>query len=343
MFLCVVKVSIELSIIGASPKTRYDEAMSDQSTDKPTRDGYGEALLKLGKKNKNVVVVSADLGESMRTQAFAKAYPDRFIEVGVAEQNLVGVSAGLALSGKIPFATSYAVFSPGRSWDQLRVSVCYSKANVKIVGGHTGLTVGEDGATHQALEDIAITRVLPNLVVLVPCDFIEAEKATLAAAEYIGPVYLRLTREKSPTLTSPETPFKIGKAHILRAGSDITLIGCGPILGEALKAAEELAKAGISAEVINNSSIKPLDEMTLLTSIKKTLAVVTVEEHQVAGGLGSAVAELTSIHQPVPIEMIGMNDQFGESGTPAELWEKYHFTAQYIVAAAKKSLSRKQK
>lgn len=309
---------------------------------KPTRDGFGDALLKLGKSNKNVVVLSADLGESMRTQEFSKQFPERFVEVGVAEQNLIGVAAGLALSGKIPFAASYAVFSPGRSWDQLRVSVCYSKANVKIVGGHTGLTVGEDGATHQALEDIAITRVLPNLTVIVPCDYLEAEKATLAAAVHKGPLYLRLTRAKSPKLTQVNTPFEIGKANIMREGSDVTVIGCGPILAEALSAAEELEKEGISVEVINNHTIKPLDAKMLLHSIEKTQAVVTVEEHQVQGGLGSLIAELTAQERPVPIEMVGMKDQFGESGKPEELLEKYHLTAQWIVKAVRAVLKRKK-
>lgn len=307
-----------------------------------TRDGYGAALLKLGQQNKRVVVVSADLAESMRIDEFAKMYPDRFFEVGVAEQNLLGVSAGLALAGKIPFATSYAVFSPGRSWDQLRVSICYSQANVKIVGGHTGLSVGEDGATHQALEDIAMTRVLPNLVVVVPCDAFEAEKATLAAAAHVGPVYLRLTRPSSPAITTASTPFTLGKAEILQTGDQITLIGCGPILAEAMKAATELAKAHISVEVINCHTIKPLDQVTLLKSIRKTGAVVTVEEHQLTGGLGGAVAELTSQHYPVPMELVGMQDKFGESGKPVELWKKYHLDAASIVAAVKKVARRKQ-
>ncbi len=313
----------------------------NQNDSKPTRDGYGIALLQLGKKNKNVVVLSADLAESMRTQEFGKQFPDRYVEVGVAEQNLIGVAAGLALSGKIPFATSYAVFSPGRSWDQVRVSVCYSKANVKIVGGHTGLSVGEDGATHQAMEDIAIMRVLPNMTVIVPCDYIQAEKATLAAAEFVGPVYLRLTRPATPTMTDHSTHFKIGEAQVLQTGSDVTLIACGPILAEAIKAAQELAKENISVEVINNHTIKPLDEKTLLTSLRKTKAVVTVEEHQVAGGMGSAIAELAALHFPVPIEMVGMQDHFGESGKPEELWEKYKLTSSEIITKVKKVLARK--
>ncbi len=310
--------------------------------EKPTRDGFGKALLALGKKNPRVVVVSADLAESMRIQPFEKEFPERFFEVGVAEQNMMGIAAGLALSGKIAFVVSYAVFSPGRNWDQLRVSVCYSKANVKIIGGHTGLTVGPDGATHQALEDIAITRVLPNITVLVPCDVHEAEKATLAAAALKGPVYIRLTREKSPVITSQAAPFEIGQAVILKKGEDVTLIGCGPILAAVLEAAELLEKEGIHSEVINNHTIKPLDEKTVLESLEKTKAAVTVEEHQMIGGMGSAIAELCAQKLPTPIEIMGMNDSFGESGKPSDLLEKYHLTAKDIVVAAKKVLKRKR-
>jgi len=309
--------------------------------EKATRDGFGDALLEIGKKNSNVVVLSADLAESTRVQQFEKEFPNRFFEVGVAEQNLMGVAAGLALSGKIPFVASYAVFSPGRNWDQLRVSVCYSNANVKIIGGHTGLTVGPDGATHQALEDIAITRVLPNLTVIVPCDYEEARKATVETANKNGAVYLRLSREKSPQLTNEATAFQVGVANILREGLDVTIIGCGPLLGEALKAAEKLADEGIDVEVINNHTIKPLDDKTLLKSIKKTKAVVTVEEHQIIGGMGSSIAELSSQNIPVPIEMIGVRDTFGESGKAAELLEKYHLTEMSIYDAVKKVFARK--
>jgi transketolase len=308
---------------------------------KPTRNGYGDALVAAGQQNKNVVVVSADLAESTRVHLFQKEFPNRFFEVGVAEQNMMGVAAGLALSGKIPFVSSYAVFSPGRNWDQLRVSVCYSQANVKIAGGHTGLTVGEDGATHQALEDIAITRVLPNLVVIVPCDYEQAKQATLAAIEHKGPVYLRFTRDATPLLTTAETPFEVGRAQVFRSGRDVTILACGPILFQALLAAEKLAKEGIDVEVINNYSIKPLDEKTLLQSAIKTKAVVTVEEHQVAGGMGSAVAELFAQDFPVPIEMVGMKDRFGESGKPAELLEKYGLDHRHIIHAVKRVLHRK--
>jgi transketolase len=299
---------------------------------KSTRDGFGEAMLELGKKNKEVVAVSADLAESTRLHHFAQKYPSRFIEVGVAEQNMIGIAAGLALEGKIPFAASFGVFSPGRSWDQLRVSVCYSNANVKIIGSHTGLSVGPDGASHQALEDIAITRCLPNLVVLAPADFNETKLATIAAAKYSGPVYIRFARQAGPDIGNGK--FAIGKAQILMPGKDITLIGCGPILEEALIAARELAKKNIQLEVINSASIKPLDKKTILTSVKKTGQVITLEDHQVAGGLGSAIAELLSENLPKPIKMIGVRDQFGRSGKAEQLWEKYQMTSPYIIKEA---------
>lgn len=308
----------------------------------PTRDGFGNALVSLAKKDDRIVVVTGDLTESTRAHWFAQAHPDRLIQVGVAEQNMMGISAGLALAGKIPFVSSYAVFSPGRNWDQLRVSVCYANANVKVIGAHTGLSVGPDGATHQALEDLSLVRVLPQMTVLVPCDVHEARAATIAAAKHIGPVYIRLTREKTPIITKPTTPFVIGKAHILRRGTDVTVVACGPLVSEALSAAATLEGRGISVEVINNPSIKPLDAKTLLTSIKKTGAVVTVEEHQIHGGLGSAVAELTSEHYPVPLERIGVRDSFGESGTPTELLEKYQLTAPWIIAAIMRVIRRKE-
>lgn len=308
---------------------------------RPTRDGYGDGLVELGQHNDQVVVLTGDLSESTRAQKFEHAFPERFIEVGVAEQNMMGVAAGLALSGKIPFVSSYAVFSPGRSWDQLRVSVCYSQANVKVAGGHTGISIGADGATHQALEDIAITRVLPNLTVVVPCDYWETKKATMALGTMVGPAYFRFTREKTAVMTTEDTPFQIGKAYVMRPGSDITLIGCGPLLYEALQAAELLSHQQISVEVINNHTIKPLDRQTLLTSVHKTGAVVTVEEHQVAGGMGSAVAELLSQSLPTPMTIIGMQDHFGESGEPAQLLQKYGLTRDHIVAAVKQTLSKK--
>ncbi|NUN11292.1 transketolase family protein [Candidatus Micrarchaeota archaeon] len=303
----------------------------------PTRDGYGKGVLKAGKTNKNIVVLSADLAESTRSHWFAEAFPKRFIEVGVAEQNMMGAAAGLALSGKIPFVSSYAVFSPGRSWDHLRVAVCYTNANVKIIGAHAGISVGPDGATHQALEDIAITRVLPNLVVEVPCDALEAEKTTLAIIKRKGPCYLRLGREKTPVITTNKTPFKIGKAEVFREGRDVSIIACGSMVYEALLAAQQLAKEGIDCEVVNNHSIKPIDEKTILKTARKTGRVVTAEEHQVFGGMGSAVAEVLAQH-PTRIEFVGMLDCFGESGKPSELMAKYKMDSKAIIKAVHKIL-----
>jgi len=307
-----------------------------------TRDGYGEALVELGSKNKEVVVLCCDLTESTRALPFKQKYPERFFEVGVAEQNLAGIAAGLALWGKIPFMNSYAVFSPGRNWDQIRVSICYSQANVKIAGCHAGVTVGPDGATHQALEDIACMRVLPNMIVIVPCDSVEAKKATQAAAQIRGPVYLRFGREKMPVITQEETPFAIGKAQIFREGNDATVIACGALVYEALVAAQQLEKEGISVCVVNCPTIKPLDAETLTAVAKKTGCIVTAEEHQVTGGLGGAVTELLSEHCPVPIARVGMLDHFGESGEAAELMKKYGMTAEAIVSAVLNVLQKKK-
>ncbi|HCC23027.1 TPA: transketolase [Candidatus Falkowbacteria bacterium] len=304
----------------------------------PTRNGYGAALVELGRKNKNIVVLTGDLAESTRAQMFQAKYPERFFDVGVAEQNMMGVAAGLALTGKIPFVSSYAVFSPGRNWDQLRVSVCYSRANVKIIGAHTGLSVGPDGATHQALEDIAITRCLPNLTVIAPCDVHETKKAIFAAAKIAGPVYIRLAREATPAFTTPNTDFQVGRADILRRGHHVSIIGCGPILYEALQAAHSLSQEGIEAEVINCHTIKPIDHKTIIASAKKTEAVVTVEEHQIIGGLGSAVAEVLSAHYPVPLKMIGVRDTFGESGTPNELMIKYGLDRNQIIDTVRRMM-----
>jgi len=301
---------------------------------KACRDGFGGALLELGKKNKDMVVVSADLAESTKCLEFGEKYPGRFFEVGVAEQNMAGVAAGLALEGLTPFMCSFAVFSPGRNWEQIRISICYNKANVKIVSSHAGLNVGEDGATHQALEDIALMRVLPNMTVIAPCDYEETKKAVLVAAKIKGPVYIRYGREKTPVITTKQSKFKIGKAEILRQGKEVTIIACGPMVFEALQAAEELAKQKISAEVINCHTIKPLDKATIIKSAKKTGKVVTVEEHQVNGGLGSAVAEVLAQNYPVPMKIIGMPDKFGESGTAKQLLNKYRLNSKVIVDAA---------
>jgi transketolase len=308
----------------------------------PTRNGYGEGVVALGEKDPNVVVLTGDLAESTRASKFQEKFPERFIEVGVAEQNMMGIAAGLALSGKTPFVSSYAVFVPGRCWDQLRVSVCYSKANVKVAGAHAGISVGPDGATHQALEDIASVRVLPNIVVVVPCDVIETKKATIALGEHKGPAYFRFAREKTPVITTEETPFKIGKAEIFREGDDVTIVACGPLVYQSLVAAKELEEEGIKAEVINNHTIKPIDKLTLASSAKKTGAVVTVEEHQINGGLGGAVAEVLGENFPVPMERVGMPDSFGESGKPEELLEKYGMSVKKIKEAVKSVIKRKK-
>lgn len=308
----------------------------------PTRNGYGEALLELGAEDEKVVVLTADLAESTRVLDFAQKFPERFVECGVAEQNMMGIAAGLALYGKIPFVSSYAVFSPGRNWDQLRVSVCYSQANVKVAGAHTGISVGPDGATHQALEDIAITRVLPNLTVIVPCDAIEAKKTTLAAGKKIGPVYFRFGREKTPVMTSLDTPFEIGQAYVMKNGTDAVIIGSGPVLYNGLMAAEELEKEGISVMVINSHTIKPIDTQTIVRAAKTCGAVVTLEEHQTMGGCGSAVCEVLAQHYPVPVEMVGMPNSFGESGKPDELIEKYGMGKYAVMDAVRKVVDRKR-
>ena len=307
------------------------------------RVGFGEGLLAAGQADSRVMALCADLTDSIKISAFAKALPSQYLEMGVAEQNMMGVAAGLALSGKIPFVASYAVFNPGRNWDQLRVSVCYSKANVKIVGAHAGISVGPDGATHQALEDIAITRVLPNLTVVVPTDIHEARKATAAIVAHEGPCYIRFGRDVVPTVTTSETPFVLGKANLFRQGKDVTICANGALVYEALVAASILAERGIEAEVIAVPTVKPLDCATIATSLKKTGAVVTAEEAQIIGGLGSAVAELAGEYCPVPLARIGVRDTFGESGKPAELMDRYGLRARNIVKAVQDVLARKSK
>lgn len=307
----------------------------------PTRDGYGTGLVKAGEKDERVVVLCADLAESTRSHWFKEKFPTRFIEMGVAEQNMATVAAGMANYGKIPFISSYATFSPGRNNEQIRTTISINNVAVKIAGAHAGVSVGPDGATHQALEDMALMRVQPNMVVISPCDAIEAEKATVAAAFNGKPTYIRLAREKTPVFTTQETPFEIGKAQVLISGKDVTIIACGPLVYEALLAAHELEKKGISAEVINNHTIKPMDKKTILASAKKTGCVVTVEEHQAMGGMGSAVAEVLAENLPVPVEMIGVKDRFGESGAPAELLDFFGLTHPSIIKAAKKVVKRK--
>lgn len=307
----------------------------------PTRNGYGEGMVEAGKKDKNVVVLCADLTESTRSNYFRDEFPDRFIEVGIQEQNMMGMAAGMALSGKVPFVSTYGVFCPGRNWDQLRVSVCYSKANVKLTGAHTGISVGPDGATHQALEDIAITRCLPNLTVIVPGDYEETKKATMAAAKIKGPVYLRFAREATPVFTTPDTPFQIGKANILKEGTDVSIIACGPLVYDALQAAKKLSTEKINVEVINNHTIKPIDKKTIIASAKKTGAVVTVEEHQIMGGAGSAIMEVLAQNYSVPVEMVGINDTFGKSGQPNELLKEFGCTEEDIIKSVRKVIKRK--
>lgn len=310
---------------------------------KPTRDGYGEGLVEAGKKDPRVVVLCADLTESTRSLAFKKTFPDRFVQLGVSEQSMASIAAGMALAGKIPFISSYAMFSPGRNWEQLRTTVCLNECEVKIAGAHAGVSVGPDGATHQAIEDIAITRPIPNMTVVVPCDLHEARKAVVASLDVHGPVYLRFAREKSPVFTTDDTPFVVGRAEIFREGTDVALIACGPLVYQALLAADTLRKKHrVSARVINNHTVKPLDQATLIGAAKECGAVVTVEEHSVQGGMGSAVAELLAQHAPVPIEFIGVQNRFGESGEPNELLEAFGLTAPHIVRAALKVAKRKK-
>ncbi len=308
----------------------------------PTRNGFGDGLLLLGAKNEKVVVLCADLTESTRVDAFKKAFPERFVQMGVSEQSLAAIAAGMALAGKIPFIASYACFSPGRNWEQIRTTIALPETNVKIAGAHSGVSVGPDGATHQMTEDIALMRVLPNMTVLVPCDAIETRKATVAAGEMHGPVYIRFAREKSPVFTTEKSPFAIGKANILRTGNDVAIIACGPLVYEALLAARDLAKMGVEATVINNASVKPMDEVTILAAAKRCKAVVTVEEAQAAGGMGSAVCELLASEFPCPVERIGLQDVFGQSGTPRELLEHYRLTAPWIVKAAQRVIKMKR-
>lgn len=310
---------------------------------KPTRLGFGEALVELGSKNENVIVLGADVTGSVKTSEFMKKYPERFYNIGIAEQNATTIATGMALSGKIPFFSTYSAFAAFRNADQLRISVAYNNANVKIGGGHSGITVGPDGATHQSLEEMAMLRTLPNMTLVCPCDYEETKKATIAIGNLYGPAYLRFGRTDVPSFTEPNTPFTLGKAEIFREGTDVTIVACGIMVWEALTAAEKLEEKGISAQVINNHTIKPIDEETLVNAAQKTGAVVSAEEHQVHGGLGSAVAEVLAKNYPVPMEFVGMKDEFGGSGQPDELLEHYGFTWKEIYASVMKVLERKEK
>lgn len=306
----------------------------------PIRKGFGQGLQLAGQLNENVVAACADLTESTQIHFFKESFPDRFFEIGIAEQNLVTVGSGLAAMGKIPFVSSYAAFSPGRNWEQIRTTIALNNVSVKIVGAHSGLYTGPDGATHQMLEDIALMRVLPNMVVICPGDALEAKKATLAMSEDGRPNYLRLSREATPLLTTDKTPFEIGKAYTYIVGSDITIISTGTMTYQSLLAAEILLKDGISAEVIHVPTIKPLDAVTILTSAKKTKAVITVEEAQINGGLGGAVAELLAENHPTPLKRIGVKDQFGQSGKPSELLDFYGLSSKHISLATHELLSK---
>lgn len=308
---------------------------------KATRYGYSEALIEIGAINKNIVALDADLSRSTSSELFKNKFPDRFFNVGIAEQNLLGVAAGLSLLGKIPFASTYSIFASGRAWEQLRTTICYSNLNVKIGGSHGGILTGPDGASHQALEEFALTRVLPNLTVFVPCDYVEAKKATLAAAEIKGPVYIRLGREPLPILTTQETPFIPGQGVLMKEGKDITIIACGSLVFESLEAAFLLEKDNINARVINIHTLKPLDEKIIIAAAKETGAIVTAEEHQIYGGLGSAVSEVVVKNYPIPLEMVGLADTFGTSGSPEELMRFFHLKDTDIVKAVKKVLARK--
>lgn len=307
----------------------------------PIRKGFGRGLKRAGELDKNVVAACADLTDSTQMSLFKEAFPERFVEIGVAEQNLVTVGSGLAAMGKIPFVSSYAAFSPGRNWEQIRTTICLNDQPVKIVGSHAGVSVGPDGATHQMLEDIAIMRVLPNMVVIAPCDSVEAEKATLAMAKDKQPNYVRLAREATPVITTENTPFEIGKAYVFTPGTDVTLIATGTMTYQALLAAEQLYKDGIDAEVVHVPTIKPLDAETILKSVRKTGCAVTAEEGQIIGGLGGAIAELLAENHPAPIYRIGMQDHFGESGQPDELLEHFGLDAKHIRLAAHHIVERK--
>lgn len=309
----------------------------------PTRDGYGHGLVEAGEADTRVVALCADLADSTRTSWFRDKFPERFIEVGVAEQALATLASGMANYGKIPFISSYATFSPGRNWEQIRTTVALNDVPVKIAGCHAGVSVGPDGATHQALEDLATMRTIPNMIVVYPCDAIEAKKATLEAASNGKPTYLRFAREKTPVVTSDETPFKIGRAEVFWEEPDpeVLIVACGPLVYEALKAAKKLSTSKINSVVLDNHTIKPLDERTIIKYAKLTGAVVTVEEHQIIGGLGGAVSEVLAKNFPVPMEFIGMQDCFGESGEPEELLKKFGMKASDIVEAAKRVIKRK--
>ncbi|MDO8525683.1 MAG: transketolase family protein [Candidatus Omnitrophota bacterium] len=317
--------------------------MAEKIKTASTRDGFGEGLLELGKENDNVVVLSADLTDSTRAAWFKKQFPGRFFGLGVAEQDMFGTAAGFALMGKIPFACTFGVFASGRAWDQIRVSIAYMNLNVKIAGTHGGISVGPDGATHQAVEEIALMRIIPNMTVVVPCDALEAKRATIEAAKIKGPVYLRLGRSGVPVITKEEDIFKIGKANTLRDGKDLSIFACGQMVSEALSASDMLLKEGIHARVINLHTPKPIDKDVIIKACLETGAIVTAEEHTVMGGFGSAIAEVVVESAPVPMKMVGVRDRFGCSGEPEELFKYFGLTAEDIVKAAREALKMKKR
>jgi transketolase len=308
---------------------------------KPTRDGYGDGLVEMGAKDPRIVVLGADLTDSTRALWFQQKYPDRFFDFGIAEQNMLNAAAGLSLVGKVPWVSTYGVFVAGRAWDQIRTTVCYSKLNVKIGGAHGGISVGPDGATHQALEDVATMRVLPNMIVIVPADYYETKKAVMWACQHVGPVYVRFGREPVPLVTQPDDPFVMGKANLIHDGQDVTIINNGPVLKEAMDAVEILKGKGISARLVNMHTVKPIDREMIAKCARETGAIVTVEEHQVQGGFGSAVAEAVVQAHPVPMRFIGIQDRFGSSGSPEELFEAFGLKAKDIVAAVEDVLRAK--
>lgn len=308
----------------------------------PTRDGFGKELVELGKTEAKIVVLSGDLEDATRAEYFRDAFPERFFNLGIAEQDVVGTAAGMTFHGYIPFATSFAVFLTNRAYDQIRLDVCYNNRNVKIVCSHTGVTVGEDGASAQCLEDFAIMRVLPNMKVICPVDVIEARKATRALVKEDGPMYMRTSRAPLPVITKESDPFEIGKANTIREGKDVTVIACGTLVSEAMKAAEILKKENIEIRILNMHTIKPIDQDAVIKAAQETGAIVTAEEHQLFGGLGSAVSEVLVQNQPVPLEMVAVKDTFGETGTPEQLLKTYHLKDVDIVTACKKVISRKK-
>jgi transketolase len=310
--------------------------------EKETRAGFGEGIYEVGKKNPNVVALTADLAGSLKLGPFIKEFPDRFFQCGIAEANMMGIAAGLTIGGKIPYTTTFANFSTGRVYDQIRQSIAYSGKNVKICASHAGVTLGEDGATHQILEDIGLMKMLPGMTVVVPCDFNQTKAATIAIADHAGPVYLRFGRPKWPNFTAPDQTFEIGKAQVLAEGTDVSIFACGHLVWKAVEAARILEEKGISAEVINIHTIKPIDRDAIIKSITKTRCAVTAEEHNIIGGLGDSIAQTAARFLPIPIEYVGTNDTFGESGTPVQLLKKYGLDTPNIVEAAEKVLARKK-